>query len=361
MNRSLFTMVNFSYFSANLVERFKSMIKRILVILFVVLSIHAYSQQEEQYSHYMFVPTAYNPGYMGLGDEICVNGVHRQQWMGLEHTNSDGKTFSINPVTSFFSVDAAIHPIFGGVGINFKQDKLGAFTNTTVELGYSFHRNIGPGKIGIGVMGGLLDQTIDFTLFDPLDPQDPLLMGGGKEEQAMAFDMKFGAYYRVPGLWYAGISSSKLLQSEIGLPEKLAKPALSRHYYLTGGYVFRLAHPDFKIEPSAMIKSDLAATQYDLTALVWYMDRFYGGLTYRTTDAISVLVGLRGWDQEIGLPDNKGAFKSTGSMLGISYDLTTSPLGAEGRSAGTFEVFLRYCFDISIPPVLDGHRTVRFL
>ncbi|MFO8087316.1 MAG: hypothetical protein R6T91_05840 [Bacteroidales bacterium] len=52
---------------------------------------------------------------------------------------------------------------------------------------------------------------------------------------------------------------------------------------------------------------------------------------------------------------------STGSMLGISYDLTTSPLGAEGRSAGTFEVFLRYCFDISIPPVLDGHRTVRFL
>lgn len=336
------------------------MIKRILTLLFIALVVQTYAQQEEQFSHYMFTPTAYNPGFLGLGDEICVNGVHRQQWMGLEATNAEGETYSINPVTSFFSVDAAIHPLYGGIGINFKQDKLGAFTNTTVEFGYAYHRNIGPGKIGIGVMGGLLDQTIDFGIFEPLDNNDPLLMSK-KEEQAMAFDLKFGAYYRVPGLWYAGISSSKLIQSQLDLPQDLADPDLKRHYYITGGYMFRLPHPDFKLQPSAMIKTDIAATQYDLTTLVWYMDRFYGGLTYRPNDAVSVLVGLKGWASAAGISGGEGTFQGTGSILGVSYDVTTSALGAEGRSAGTFEVFLRYCFDIKIPKVLHGHETVRFL
>lgn len=321
------------------------MIKRILTLLFAVLAMQLFAQQEEQFSHYMFTPGSYNPGYIGLDDAICLNGVHRQQWMGLQ----DAEGNSINPVTSYFSVDAAIHPIFGGIGINFKQDQLGAFTNTTVEFGYSFHRNIGPGKLGVGIMGGLLDQTIDFSTFDPIDPNDPLLNSKG-EESAMAFDLKFGGYYRVPGIWYVGLSSSKLIQSEIDLSGDLANPDLKRHYYLTGGYTFRLPHPDFKIQPSALIKSDIASTQYDITGLVWYMDRFYGGLTYRTNDAVSILVGMKN-------PITSG----DGSMIGISYDVTTSALGAEGRSAGTFEVYLKYCFNIVIPKVLHGHETVRFL
>ncbi|MFO8054532.1 MAG: PorP/SprF family type IX secretion system membrane protein [Bacteroidales bacterium] len=328
------------------------MIKRIFTLVLVLMGIQMFGQQEEQYTHYMFSTTAYNPGYIGLQEAICLNGVHRQQWIGFQ----DDEGNSINPVTTFFSVDLMEYAIYGGLGLNFKQDELGAFTNTTVELGYSFHRNIGNGKLGIGIMGGLVDQTIDFGHFKPLDPNDPLLIGSGKEESAMAFDVKFGGYYRVPGHWYAGVSSSKLIESEVALGDDLANPNFSRHYYITGGYTYRLPHPDFVLEPSAMIKTDIAATQYDITSLVWYRDRFYGGLTYRTTDAVSVLVGMKNL-----LGTGGGNFKQEGDMLGISYDLTTSALGAEGRSAGTVEIFLRYCFNIEIPDIPEGHGTVRFL
>mgnify|MGYP000034624704 CR=1 FL=1 len=160
------------------------MIKRILTLLFAIFALNAYSQQEAQYSHYMFAPGAYNPGYFGLEDAICVNGINRQQWMGLEATTPTGESYSINPVTSMLSVDAAIHPLYGGIGINFTQDELGPFTNTMVELGYAYHRNIGPGKLGVGIMAGFLDQTIDFSRFRATDPiaNDPVLQGGQGEQ-----------------------------------------------------------------------------------------------------------------------------------------------------------------------------------
>ena len=335
------------------------MIKRILTLLLVILALNVYSQQEAQFSNYMLAPGAYNPGYLGLNDAICVSGINRQQWMGLEAKTPNGESYSINPKTSLLSVDAAIHPLYGGIGLNFKQDQVGAFTNTKVELGYAYHRNVGPGKLGVGFMAGFLDQSVDFSRFRATDPiaNDKVLREGGEGETAIAFDLKLGGYYIVPDTWYAGISTSKLLESEVDLRgaggyESLANTQLKRHYYLTGGYNYRLPHPDFKLEASALIKSDLAATQYDITTRVWYMNQFYGGLTYRPNDAASVLIGMKGWASAAGITGE-------GSMLGISYDITTSALGADGRSAGTFEVFLKYCFNIEIPKVMHGHEVVR--
>ncbi len=329
------------------------MIKRIFTFLMLLATLHLFGQQEEQYTHYMFTTTAYNPGYIGLNGAYCINGAHRQQWIGFQ----DPEGNSVNPVTTFFSADLYFYQILGGVGINFKQDQIGAFKNTSIELGYSFHRNIGPGTLGIGIMGGMLDQVIDFTMFDPRDPNDPLLRGGGNEESNMAFDLKFGAYYLVPGHFYAGISTSKILQSEIDLPNELANPKGRRHYYITGGYTYNLPDPDFSLEPSVMIKTDFAAAQYDFSTLVWYRNRFYGGLTYRTNDAFAVLIGMR---NVLG-GGGGNVFVPEGDMLGISYDVTTSPLGREGRSMGSVEVFFRYCFNIEIPKVLESHETVRFL
>ncbi len=325
--------------------------KRIFTLIFAVFALHAYAQQEAQFSHYMFLHPAYNPGYLGLDDAICLNGDHRQQWMGLEGVDKEGNAVSISPVTSFFSIDAAVHPIYGGIGLNFQQDQIGAFTNTMVQLGYSYHRNIGPGKLGLGLMGGMMDQKIDFSYFKPNQPNDPLLMGN--QESDMVFDLSFGAFYRVTDMWYAGLSSSRIIESTVdidvqGNPD-VADYKLRRHYYLTGGYFFRLPHPDFMLQPTLLVKSDIAATQYDISTLVWYRNRFYGGLTYRPTDAVSVLVGMR------------GIIGGEQSLLGVSYDVTTSPLGAMGRSAGTFEIYMKYCFNIEIPKELDSHETVRFL
>jgi hypothetical protein len=57
------------------------MMKRILTLIFALAAMQVFAQQDEQFGHYMFSHTSYNPGYLGINDAICVNGLHRQQWM----------------------------------------------------------------------------------------------------------------------------------------------------------------------------------------------------------------------------------------------------------------------------------------
>ena len=84
--------------------------KGIGIVNLILLTMISYSQQDPQYSQYMFNLAAVNPGYTGSHDMICISGVNRQQWVGF-----DGA-----PSYSFFNANAAIKP-FGfssGVGLS---------------------------------------------------------------------------------------------------------------------------------------------------------------------------------------------------------------------------------------------------
>ena len=49
-------------------------------------------------------------------------------------------------------------------------------------------------------------------------------------------------------------------------------------------------------------------------------------------------------------------------MVGYSYDFTTSAIGRNGRSSGSHEIMLGYCFQVDIPkPPPTGYKNVRFL
>ena len=75
--------------------------------------------------------------------------------------------------------------------------------------------------------------------------------------------------------------------------------------------------------------------QADVSCLVDYRNAFWGGLGYRVQDAIYILTGVH-WKNV---------------RVGLSYDLTTSRLGTykPGRSIGSVELYLKYCFKVSVP------------
>jgi type IX secretion system PorP/SprF family membrane protein len=208
--------------------------------------------------------------------------------------------------------------------------------------------NIGARKLGIGAQVGFLNKTIDFSKFVPIDPDDPYLQANNKPSD-MITDIAFGAFYSVKNRFYAGLSSSQFLQSQSSFGADLASPKLRRHYYLTAGYQIPLSNQSFEVDPSLLVKSDGASLQFDVNALFWYNNKFWGGLSYRPTDAIVVLLGLK------PIPTNED-FK-----FGISYDITTSALGAQKRSSGTFEVMLNYCFKIVIPHTPSSHGNTKKL
>ena len=309
----------------------------------------AVGQQDVQYTNFMFSQLNYNPGATGMGDGICINGLARQQWMGYKGTDGEGGA----PSTFYFAAQSPVKLLLGGLGLVVTKDEIGFEQNTSVRLSYSFHLNIGSGKLGIGMQAGFLNKQIDFTKFKPTDASDPLLQGGS--ESAMGFDMAFGAFYKTDK-YYAGLSFTQA-QSLWGATaefasgnDNIANPAFINHTFITGGYYYQLPMmPSITLNPNVLVKvAGTSSAQFDINLLAWYNKQIYTGVTYRATDAVSVLAGYKVVN---------GALN--GLMGGLSYDITTSKMSS--GTGGSFEIFLKYCFTIEMPKKEEKHGTVLYL
>lgn len=315
-------------------------IRHLLIVILASIGSGLYAQQEMQLTQFMFNQLTFNPGYSGARDQICTNVLGRQQWVGF----SDGED-NVNPVTYLLTVDAPIDVISSGFGLLIFQDELGFEKNLQVRLNYAYRLNIGPGKLGIGASLGLNDKTIDFSKFRPIDDGDPLLSGA--KESDMLMDIGFGAYYRIPDQLYVGISSNQILEDEYIPVSDLPVYTQKRHYYLTAGYYYPLPNPSFVLNPNILVKSDFGSAQYDINANVVYNNQYWAGVTYRASDAIGILMGAY-------------PFSSENLRIGYAYDVTTSPLGAQGRSSGSHELFISYCFKIKITKLDTKYDQTRF-
>lgn len=322
--------------------------EKLLLLLLVFTGFYAKAQQEAQLTNFMFSQGAFNPGSVGSNDAICFTLLARQQWIGFK-SSVDGSSGA--PQTFVLLGETNIDKIRSGIGLSIIKDKIGFEDNIGVRFAYAYRLNVGQGKLGIGIQGGFLNKKIDFSKFKPKDASDLLLLGGGKES-AMDFSLAFGLHYKIEDKLYAGFSSTQITESVSEFKNAtLGTPTQKRHYYLYGGYYWQLPNmPELEINPNIMIKTDLAAAQYDINVLGIYNKMVYAGITYRVHDAFAVLGGM---DFSSTIPGLKG---------GISYDATTSQLGyGKNRSAGTFEIWVNYCFKIIIPPTPSRHGTVRFL
>lgn len=310
------------------------------VIITLLLTYSAvFSQQEAQFTQYMFNNLSINPAFAGSKGAICATGLARQQWMGFEDMEGE----NVSPQTFLFSLDAPIRVLHGGAGITIYNDKLGYENNIGVKLSYAYRFNIADGEMSAGVQAGFLNKSIDFSKFRPLEDNDPLLMSTSKET-AMLIDFSAGVFYKVPNQYYVGLSASQLSQANgaIGSIEQ----KLKTHFFLTGGYQYVLpSFPSLEIIPSVLIKTDGVSAQYDVTAMGKYNNKFWGGVNYRVQDAVSIIIGMNYMNMNIG----------------YSYDITTSALGRQGRSSGSHEIMIGYCFKIEIEKPRRSYKNTRFL
>ncbi|HAH59730.1 MAG: type IX secretion system membrane protein PorP/SprF [Lentimicrobiaceae bacterium] len=306
----------------------------LLTMLWVVCATEVSAQQEPQFTLNMFNHMSVNPGYAGLREAICVTGIMRQQWIGIE----DDEGTRVSPETFVVSGDSPIRILRGGVSLTVMQDKIGYFQDIYVKLGYAYHLNVGEGKLGIGLNAAFLNKSLDFGKFKPVD-DDPILKGGS--ESTMFTDISLGAFYIQPGGLYFGLSSTQLLEGarELGTSVDFE---LRRHYYGTAGYELSwLRNPAFVLVPSVFAKYDGTTAQVDLNARLIYNDKFWGGLSYRFQDAAAVMVGMSVKDLSFG----------------YAYDIPLSKIGG----AGSHEIMLRYCFKLELEKSGRSFRNTRFL
>jgi type IX secretion system PorP/SprF family membrane protein len=307
------------------------------ITMFIAMS--SYGQQSPAFTQYSSAYMFINAGYAGMGQGICVSALARQQWAGFK----DAEGNKVSPQDFLINADAPIKAIQGGVGGSIIQDKLGFETNVGIRLAYSYHLQTSAGILGMGAGINLVNRSIDFTKFHPVQPNDPALLNA--KAGAMIFDGNIGFFFKSNNNYYVGLSATNILESKgknLSTSGTTIRYQTDRTFYLMAGYSLVLPnHPLFEIVPSLLIQSDVVSTQYNISAIVNYNSKFWGGVNYRFQESVGFMVGVN----------------FQGFRFGYSYDLSTLSMGVPG----SHEITLRYCFKIKVNKNKTRYKNTRFL
>lgn len=353
------------YHICNLVPINKHMIK-VFRSLFITISFlgilqNLNAQQDPYVTHYMFNRMLYNPAAAGARGLFCLSAMSHYQYVGYEDRTPEfypanatapppPANKSVGPKTQFFSFSAPIrfnHVNYGGLGIGFMNDKLGYESSTHIKIDACGRLPLGEGSaISAGFEYNSLQKGLDGTKLKPLAPLDPLIPTNKVTQTKPSFGA--GIYYnndlennaKWKDLW-AGLSMSNINQQKYtyGTGTSFTYSTTEKHIYLIGGatMIDFLGNPNLKLHPSMMFRRN-TVNQIELTGLLEYQDKLWGGLNYRSTvDALSIMLGYSGFQKKL-----------KGLRIGYSYDITLSRIIRV--SSGSHEIQLNYCFDLSIPP-----------
>jgi type IX secretion system PorP/SprF family membrane protein len=313
---------------------------RFLTFIIILLGTQAavYAQQAPVFTHHTNTNMFVNPGFAGLGEGICLNGIVRQQWAGFE--DADGN--QVAPETFLITGDAPVKLLRGGLGGSIMQDKIGFYNDIGVNIGYAYHLDVGGANLGIGAAINFLNRTLDFSKFNPQTTGDPALLTGSQSD--MLFDANVGLFWQVPDNYYIGISVTSLLQSrgKTLSDQSGASFVGDRTFYFVTGYEFRFAGiPAYEFTPALSIMTNAVATQFNFSGTVSYNKKFWGGVNYRFQESVGLLVGL-------SIKDFR---------FGYAYDINTLGYGVPG----SHEISLGYCFKINADKGIRSYRNIRYL
>ena len=107
---------------------------------------------------------------------------------------------------------------------------------------------------------------------------------------------------------------------------------MAEHYYIMTGAEYRISNT-LAIDPNLFVKTDMAKWSTDINVMAVYNNKFKGGLTYRTSNEIALLLGFKFSDD---------------MQLGYSYDLTLNTL--RSYNDVSHEIVFKYCFMPKMKP-----------
>ena len=296
----------------NLNSKFMKKVSKITSILLLLFISVGYSQQDPQYTQYMYNMHIVNPAYAGSEGTLNIGLLHRTQWVGL-----DGA-----PKTTVATINAPIKKNVG-VGLSVFSDKIGPVNeqNLFADISYTIQTSE-YGNLAFGVKAG-------FTFLDAL--LSTLELGDNIDDNVFREDIKdtyvnfgAGAFYYTSN-FYIGLSMPNML-NQYHLKKKggiISSASEKMHYFLTSGYVFEL-NDKLKLKPSVLMKGTSGAPlSIDFSTNVLINDKLEFGLSWRFDDSVSALMNIE---------------VAPLIRVGYAYDYTTTNLG--DFNSGTHEIIL---------------------
>ena len=306
------------------------------------------AQFDPQIGQYMFMQSTYNPAAVGESDLMRVYGSHRMQFTGIMDA----------PMTTYFSFSSpfVIGKTQHAAGVRFMNDRFGLFSNQSLHAGYAYRFKLGKGQLSVGADLGFINLSFavdsvnikdiaelvqDHAYHNATDNAIPE-SSGQNGVSGMGFDMGIGVYYSAP-TWWAGVSYGHVTQPKLQWSDK-AEVSVRGTFYAAGGYNWRLRDKRWLLMPSAMLQTDFAGWDINLTMLAQVNERYRFGLGYRIAGSVNILLGMDIID---------------GLQVGYTYELPANGLIKE--SYGSHELYLAYGFNILKPKRTNRYKSVRYL
>lgn len=287
---------------------------KLFVFVFSIATMH--SQQDAQYTQYMYNMHILNPAYAGSEGTLNISVLGRNQWVGI-----DGA-----PKTLTASINA---PVGRNVGLGFSEiaDKIGPVKEQNVYADFSYNLQVGDySNLALGIKGGFTFLNADLVGLDLGDnvSDDAFLEN---IDRTMG-NVGVGLFY-YSDKFYLGASVPNLLKS-LQFKKKNGyiydyKAIEELHYFITSGYIFEVSN-NLKLKPSIMAKAvNGAPLSLDFSGNALINDKLEFGLSWRLDDSVSAMFNV---------------LVSPNTRIGYAYDYTLSNLG--DFNSGSHEVFLLF-------------------
>ncbi|MCK7590036.1 type IX secretion system membrane protein PorP/SprF [Subsaxibacter sp. CAU 1640] len=292
----------------------------ILIILTLCVTSLGFSQQDAQYTQYMYNTQSVNPAYITSLEHASLGLLYRTQWVGFDGAPKTGTFTASTPLGELKRM---------GLGLSIVSDKIGPSTETNFVVDYSYALVLSDAsRLSFGLKGGLDILDVDYTklnIYDELDPQ--FINNVDKKFQPQ---IGAGVYFNT-NKFYVGLSVPNFLNSKHYNSENIddvnqnALAVERLHYFLIAGYVFDISE-NVKFKPATMFKAVSGSPlQADVSANFMFNEKFILGGAYRWDAAVSAMAGFQISDQ---------------FFIGMGYDFQTTDI--EKYSDGSYEIFLRF-------------------
>lgn len=301
----------------------------ITTILFLLIVLSCYGQQQPLYTQFMYNKQVYNPAYVPVEGTSSIGLVYRTQWIGIEGApDFQGISFAM-PLRN----DRI------GLGVNLKRVSVGLTSEILLEGLYGYRFDLGAGSLSLGMQLSLKSFNIDFNGNNVFTTDgisnDPAVQDGSRSSQIFNFGL--GAYYRTDNFFF-GLSVPRVQNVDLNGSSDFDLSKEERHVYGMLGASFDM-NENISITPQLLyrwVKNSPA--DLDANVSVSYLRKYTAGVTYRLGgDSDSFGESL---DLILSMQINESI------LVGFAYDYTLSAI--RKQSSGSLEFISKYRFGKSV-------------
>jgi type IX secretion system PorP/SprF family membrane protein len=296
--------------------------KKYFLLLFTCVLIgQLQSQQLPNYTLFMMNPFIYNPALAGTANYWQIRSNHRFQWLGFEDA----------PITNSISAYGPHKKKNMGYGGSIYNDVTGPISRTGGYGAYGYNVAVSSTgmRLSMGLTLGFMQYKIDGT---KVKMQETDVALPEAVVSRVIPDASVGIYAYSTN-YYFGFAANQLLNNAVTKKTEIPTGTigankLKSHFYLMGGYIFEI-NREWDIEPGMVLSKMVPAPfQLELYCKGIFNNILWGGLSFRTQDAVSLAFGYT-YEKKI--------------FVGYTVDISVNEL--RKYTYGSHEIFIGFNFD----------------